>query len=120
MREVSDAISYATLNLTSIPAMMFKLSADYTGTVTISYNGTTSTFEVVSGLVAGKAYISIALPVEALCEAITITTANGTAEYSFNAYATAINSGNTKLSNVIFWLYNYAEAAKAYATANKF
>ena len=119
MSTVSDAISSATLNLTSIPAMMFKLSSNYTGTITIEYNGTTNTFDVVSGLVAGKAYISIALPVDALCEAITITTAGGTSEYSYNAYVTAINSENTKLYNVIFWLYNYSEAAKAYTASNK-
>lgn len=118
MSAVTDAIESASLNIISNPVIAFKLSNDYTGKITIEFNGSTYEFDVVYGVVSGNNYIFLPLPINSLDGDINITTASGTSTYSFNAYRTAVSSADAKLSDLMFWLYNYSKAAKLYSDAS--
>ena len=120
MSAVSDALENAQLNLETAPKFRFNLNSAYTGTVTVSYTASSGetvakAFDVVNGICNGNSYIEIGFKAYYLTDTITITTANGSAEYSLaNYYYYSAVEAGSPLANLLNALYAYCETARLY------
>ena len=111
---IKSAIKGARLNLSASAKFRFVLNPEYTGEITIRYNGQLRSCQINNGKFNGKDYIEIILPADAITEGITIDIGSASITYSIYAYATDMNSIDAKLTELIHSICEYSFAARNY------
>ncbi len=113
-----NAVSGAMLSLDSSVQFVFTLNASYTGPLTLSYAGNTSTCEVVGGKVGENNYITVDMRAFNLYdEVVTITAGEYSGTYDLAAYVSGVSGKNgtdEKLDALLLTLYNYCKEADEY------
>ena len=106
------------LSLDSSVQFIFTLNPGYTGPLTLSYAGKTSTCQVVNGKIGENDYIVIDMRAFNLYdEVITITAGEYSGTYDLAAYIAGVSEKHTGEENVealLLALYNYCKEADEY------
>ena len=114
----TNAVSGAMLSLDSSVQLIFTLNENYTGPLTVSYAGKTSTCQVVGGKIGESNYITVDMRAYNLYdEVITITAGEYSGTYDLAAYVAGISekyAGNETVESLLLALYNYCKEADEY------
>lgn len=111
MRNVIRSVCF---NLSASVRMRFYLNPTYTGTLTVLFNGTTSSYVISNGLINGCDYIEIIMPADSINGTLELSDGQNTVYYGLNAYATSINKMDHTLYNMLVCLSEYSSAATYY------
>ncbi len=113
-----NAISGARLLLDSSVKFIFLLNEGYTGSLTLSYAGSSYECEVVNGTVGECDYVIVDMRAAALySEVITITAGEYSGTYDLAAYVAGISEDygtSDELTALLVSLYNYCKEANEY------
>ena len=113
-----NAVSGAMLSLDSSVQFIFTLNEGYTGQLTLSYAGKTSTCQVVNGKIGENNYIAVDMRAFNLYdEVITITAGEYSGTYDLAAYVAGVGekyAGNENVESLLLALYNYCKEADEY------
>ncbi|MBQ2793775.1 MAG: hypothetical protein IJF05_03655, partial [Clostridia bacterium] len=113
-----NAISGARLLLDSSVKFIFALNEGYTGSLTLSYAGSSYECEVVNGTVGECDYVIVDMRAAALySEVITITAGEYSGTYDLAAYVAGISEDygtSDELTALLVSLYNYCKEANEY------
>ena len=113
-----NAVSGAMLSLDSSVQFIFTLNEGYTGQLTLSYAGKTSTCQVVGGKIGESNYITVDMRAYNLYdEVITITAGEYSGTYDLAAYVAGVSekyAGNENVESLLLALYNYCKEADEY------
>ena len=114
----TNAVSGAMLSLDSSVQFIFTLNENYTGPLTVSYAGKTSTCQVVEGRIGESNYITVDMRAYNLYdEVITITAGEYSGTYDLAAYVAGVSekyAGNETVESLLLALYNYCKEADEY------
>lgn len=111
---IRDAITEASINVSTAARFRFVLNPSYTGDITIEFNGNTYVYSVKSGIYRGQKYIEVFMPADTINDHIVITTYNGSVEYGLNAYVTSLNLSSGSLVDLLRAMSQYSYAAEYY------
>ena len=112
--EVRDAISSVRFNLSCTTRIRFILNPSYTGSLKLTFEGKTTTYDVKNGKVNGINYIEVVLFADNICESVSIRSARGEISYGLGEYYYSINNYDPTLQNLMLCLSEYSSAAKQY------
>lgn len=111
---LKDCIQSARMNLSASARIRFMLNPEFTGVLEITFNGETTNYYIVDGMVNGCAYVEVVMPATLVNESIVLTASGNSATYGLSAYATAMNNSNRALHQMLMCLSEYSAAAKEY------
>ena len=111
---IKNAIRSACFNLSASVKIRFYLNSEYTGQLSISFNGNTTVYNVTSGMVDNQNYIEVTMPAHQINEQLILSDGVNSASYGLYAYATAMNNTDYKLQQMLICLSEYSTVAKLY------
>ena len=112
------AIKSANLSLGTEFKFLLNLQADFTGELTLEYNGKAYTYQVENGAVGGATTVEVDMKACDLFDEVITISVNGevAGTYGLVAYAKNITEGSgSNLADLLLNLYNYCREADQYA-----
>ena len=108
------SIRSACFNLSASVRIRFYLATNYTGRISITFNGTTTYYDVSSGKCSGNDYIEVIMPAATINDTLTLSDGTNTVNYGLSAYSTTLNNTDKALDNLLSSISEYSAAAKNY------
>lgn len=109
-----NAISGARLYLSASAKFRFTLNSEFSGQISTEYLGVKRTYQVTNGICDGINYIQLELSASELTSDVSITVDDVTITYNVRSYYTTLNTNDFNLSDMLFCLNEYSQAAKDY------
>jgi hypothetical protein len=99
--------------------MRFYLNPNYTGNISIEFNGKVLEYYVHRGFTNKCDYIEVVMPANLINKKIIISDGVNSISYGLNAYMTAMNNVDYELQQMLIALTEYSAAAEQYVNSKK-
>ena len=116
---ISNAIRSVCFNLSASARMRFYLNPNYTGQISIEFNGEVMDYYIYGGFTNKCDYIEVVMPANLINQSIIISDGANSISYGLNAYMTDMNNVDYKLQHMLMSLSEYSAAAELYVNSKK-
>lgn len=116
---ISNAVKSVCFNLSASVRMRFYLNPNYTGNISIEFNGKVLEYYVHRGFTNKCDYIEVVMPANLINKKIIISDGVNSISYGLNAYMTAMNNVDYELQQMLIALTEYSAAAEQYVNSKK-